>query len=219
MNQLEQILSQFQAFADYLQTIDTSELRKHYTRQELKEFLDKLYGIKMRSLAYEISKIIEEMKIEEYPELLGVHHFPELRNIDFLTEEQKKKLDEYLARYRKGNYVSLSGFRRITTDSHKVKQTENFLIEKGIVEERYFVLCPYCGEGHLSNELNKEEREQLELLLKNPDEEDRYEKLIQFLPYCCMECECEPDLDHISDLKYKTVFKMAKERDTSLDYV
>jgi peptide subunit release factor 1 (eRF1) len=217
MNDLEKIKEKFIEFNTYLESIDLNELRKKHTRAELKKLSEDLYSINIKSLAYEISKLVDEMKKEEFPELLGVHHFPDLREIDFLTDEKKIKLDEHLARVRVGNY--LYGLRNVIKDSKKIKMVEQFLLEKGIVEDRYYVLCPVCGTGHISNELNKEQKAELEEVVKDLNHKEREETLEKYLEYICMDCEIEADIRNLTSLYFKTVYKMKKERDGSLDHV
>ena len=217
MNDLEKIKEKFIEFSTYLESIDLNDLRKKHTRAELKKLSEDLYSINIRSLAYEIKKIVDEMKKEEFPELLGVHHFPVLKEIDFLTEEKKIELDEHLARFRAGNY--LYGLRNVIRDSDKVKMVEQFLLEKGIVEDRYYVLCPVCGTGHISDELNKEEKAKLEEVIRDLNHNEREEKLEKYLQYICMDCETEADIKNLTSLYFKTVYKMMQERDKSLDHV
>lgn len=216
MNQTEQILSKYVEFEEYLQTVDLNELRKIYSRHELTEFRKQLYGVKLRSIAYEVGQMIDEMKKEEYPELLGVHHYPILRKIDFLSEDEKKKLDDFLLAIRPNNYVT--GLWRVA-GSEKSKQIEQFLIDNNVVEEKHFALCPNCWDEHISSSLTNKQREQLEAILADKEDEDRYEKLAGILLYGCGECHEEFDFDELNQLQYKTALKLIMERDTSLDNV
>lgn len=218
MNEILQIQTKFQEFADFLETVDINQLRQHYSRSELKEFQKQLNAIKMRSLAYQIGQVVEEMKKEEFPELLGIHHYPALKEIDFLTEEQKKALDERLTSFRKGHYVQ--GLWHILKDSKKEKQIKEFLIQKGIVEQKYVVICPNCSDEWLSSVMNQEQKEQLDrLLLLPPHADERYEGLEEILQDGCMECSYMPRIETIQEVTYKTLLEMTINRDTSLDQV
>lgn len=215
---IKQILDRHNEFAAYLDGIDLAELRRQYTRAELQEFSSKLYAIKQKSIAYEISKITEEMKVEEFPQLKGVHHFPVIQELDFLGEDQKLQLDKYLMQFGVGNY--LSGLWRISKNTEITSRIELFLKDKGVVEEQYFALCPRCIDGHISSTLTTADKEKLEQALKmDPDDLERFELLEKMLPYICMECDSSPDYEEIKEVRYKTVLRMKLARDTSLDDV
>ncbi|MEJ8548182.1 hypothetical protein [Brevibacillus borstelensis] len=214
---LEQILEKQQEFNQYLDSIDLSVLKEQYTRSELDNFSNQLYSLKTRSLAFEVKRLTDEMKKEEYPELLGVHHFPVLRQIDFLTEEQKIELDKFLVSYRKGNYVS--GLWRITKKHGTVKEIEKFLLDKGVVEERHYAICPKCDQGYISSLLTPEQKQGIEKIITENESEERYEYLDTFLDHVCMECDRSTVPEEIETLNFKTVYKMVQERDTSLDNV
>lgn len=217
MTLFEEIKGKYQEFNTYLESIDLQELRKKHSREELKKLSSELYDIKIRSLAYELSKMTEEMKQEEFPQLLGVHRYPVLKEIDFLNEEEKIKLDKHLLMVRKGNY--LYGLHNVTRNSEKVKMVLKFLIEKGVVEERYFALCPRCGSGHISAQLDKIQKAELDLVMKDKEHNEREEVLEKYMEYVCMDCDSEPNVYHLTELYYKTVHKMMVERDKSLDTV
>lgn len=217
MDALQEILHQYREFGKYLDSIDLSELRKKYSRHELKAFTKELYEVKQRSLAYEISQITDEMKKEEYPELLGVHHFPILRQIDFLSEEKKKELDEFLVRFRKGNYVS--NFWRVVKTDELAKQVEAFLEEHGIVERKYAVYCPHCTDSYISEFMSKEEKDTLDQLMAQPFSWDKFEKLEEKLELFCMDCEVDINLEKVEKFYWKEVLQMVVERDKSLDHV
>lgn len=217
MTLFEEIKTKYQEFNTYLESIDLQDLRKKHSREELKKLSKELYAIEIRSLAYELSKITEEMKKEEFPQLLGVHRYPVLKEIDFLTEEEKIKLDKHLVMVRKGNY--LYGLHNVTRNSEKVKMILKFLLERGVVEESYFALCPRCGSGHISAQLGKNEKEKLDIVMKDKNHSERDEVLEKYLEYVCMDCDSEPNVEHLSELFYKTVHKMMIERDKSLDNV
>lgn len=217
MDDLQQILQKYKEFGEYLQSIDLANLKKNYSRQELKEFTKELYSVKHRSVAYEVNQMIDEMKKEEYPELLGVHHYPVIRKIDFLSEDKKKELDEFLVRFRKGNY--LSGFWRIVRDQKVEKQIESFLIENGVLEPKYAIYCPHCADHILTSYMNKEEKEELDKLVNQPFSWDKFEELEEKMEGFCMECEEEINLEKMEKFHWKEVLQMVVERDKSLDHV
>ncbi|MED2125970.1 hypothetical protein P4V88_02280 [Bacillus thuringiensis] len=214
----EQVLTKYNELNEFLNSISLDDLRKQFNRHELNEFKSNLYNTKLRSLAYEISKMTDEMKIEEFPQLLGVHHFPILNEIDFLTEEQKINLDKELVRYRVGNYVS--GLWKITRDESKRKQLLKWLLDNGILETKYAALCPYCHNGNVTDIMTTQEKDKLDSMFsdyKKAYDEDLEEKLQDILENVCMECNSFTEVDDLKELKYTEYHQMKKERDNSLD--
>lgn len=218
MSTFEEIVERYDEFNSFLQSINVEDLRNQYTRQELNELASKISNLNLRSLSYDIRKLTDEMKKQEYPELLGVHHFPVLRSIDFLTEEQKKELDKFLVKFRVGEYVS--NLWRITKDQRKADKLLDFLLQSGVVDERYFGLCPNCHDGFVTGRLDSEQKKRIDYALSlNHDSNERYEILLALVDCVCQECDYEPDLDESGEMHYKTVFRMAMGRDKRLDNI
>ncbi|WP_049946664.1 hypothetical protein [Bacillus cereus] len=214
----EQILAKYKEFNEFLMNISIDDLRKQFNRRELNTFKGKLYDTKLRSLAYEISKMTDEMKIEEFPQLLGVHHFPIINEIDFLNEEQKIELDKELVRYRVGNYVS--GLWKVTRDEKVRKQLLEWLINKEILETKHAVLCPYCHNGNVTDVMTTQEKVNLNSMFSNYKEaydEDLEEKLQDILENVCMECDAFAEVDDLKELNYTEYHQMKMKRDDSLD--
>lgn len=218
MSTFETILSKYREFDSFLRSIDIEELRKQHTRQELNTLAGQVSNFDLRSISFEIRKMTEEMKKEEYPELLGVHRFPILRDITFLTEEQKIELDKFLVQFRVGNYVS--GFWRVTKNQKQADQILMFLLQHDVVEKKYYGLCPRCRDGYLTSLLGEKEKDQISHALSlEHDNEERYDTLSAMLDGYCSECDYEPDIEALERLEYKTVFRMVMGRDKSLDNV
>lgn len=212
MNNKQEILEKYMEFNRYLESINLDEFRKKYTRAELNQFEEDLRSIKLRSLSYEIRSITEEMKIQEYPELLGVHHYPILKEITFLSEEEKRKVDEFLIYFKPGRDYVQSLWKVIGVD--KEKQLIQFLIDKKIVEERHVVICSICHEKHLSRFLTNNERAELEEMIQRKASYYDFEKYIEF--YCD---ECIKDWDPNEKLVVETKIKLVMERDKRLVHV
>lgn len=211
MTNIKEIIKKYEEFSTYLDSIDFDELTKNWTRQQLLEMEETLSSIKLRSLSYEISKLADKKKLEEYPQLLGVHHYPEINEIDFLSEKKKIELDNYLAMMFKGSYVY--NLWRFTTDTERLQNT---LVEKGVFEEVYFITCPY----HRKEKLAKIDEKKLNEL-KEAKENNDYETLETFfeeLNYCD---DCH---DHVQHSEWnidciKKEYILAKDRDKSLDNI
>ena len=88
-NYLQTILNKHKEFDTYLKEININEF-KQFTRGELTEFTKILPSyFDFRYLTSEINDIINNKKLQEYPELLGVHHYPEIKELDYISEEDK----------------------------------------------------------------------------------------------------------------------------------
>ncbi|PGC56586.1 hypothetical protein COM24_07180 [Bacillus toyonensis] len=219
----EAIISKYNEFGEFLKTVDISELKQQYTRKELITLSESIRTSDLRSLWHEIYKLTEQLKLEEFPELLGVHNFPVLKKIDFMTENQKIELDKKLVSFRVGNYLPYLGRY---TDEHK--KLEEFLLENEMVEKEYVVTCPCCGRDEwLSGTLDTKTKEVLDKLLTKEivDECDDEEAFDNIVDTTCQECDFYPELESMREYKskdqlhYKELLKMNVKRDTSLDNI
>ncbi|PGV23046.1 hypothetical protein [Bacillus cereus] len=219
----EAIISKYNEFGEFLKTVDISELKQQYTRKELITLSESIRTSDLRSLWHEIYKLTEQLKLEEFPELLGVHNFPVLKKIGFMTENQKIELDKKLVSFRTGEYLPYLGRY---TDEHK--KLEEFLLENEMIEKEYVVTCPCCGRSEwLSNTLDTKTKETLDELLtrENVDDCDDVETFNRIVDRICEECDFYPELESMrvykaqNQLRYKELFKMKMKRDTSLDNV
>jgi hypothetical protein len=219
----ENILAKYKEFDEFLKSVDLKELKQQFNREELSEFNKQINAVKMRNLGFEIYDLIGQMKKEEYPELLGVHHFPIIKTIAFLSEDEKLKLDKYLLNHRVGEYIS--GLRNVTINPVKQKMLENWFKSNGIVEEEFVVVCSNCGRGHLSNIMSRSKKEELEAMFnrsKDEQNEDRYEdyeRLQEILYAGCSDCDNYEPIEDMTELRFKSFSKMIAKRDTSLDHV
>ncbi|WCF11710.1 hypothetical protein NDS46_30660 (plasmid) [Paenibacillus thiaminolyticus] len=217
----KEMVNQSLAYHNFLVRIDINELEK-LSRSELMDLKKELFEIKHRNIQYEIAQIIERKKQEEFPQLLGVHRYPELNEITFLSDEMKLKLDKHLAAIPVGRLIfRLSTF---AVTGEKLQRLEKFLLDHGIAERCYSVRCPYCLEGSLSKTtLNSDEYGRLKKDLSAVSEYDDIDELnIKFakrLRQYCTDCDSEIDL---IDLKNRDnhIFKhlkLIKNRDTTYE--
>lgn len=217
----EEIIENIRNLNTYLEGISLDELKKTYSRLELKEFYKQLYAERTRSLAYEISQMTDEMKKEEFPDLLGVHYFPIIKEMIFLTQEEKIALDKYLARLRK-NYRA-SNWHLVTNDKDKYIQIQEFLLEKEIVSERFIVSCPHCNDSHLSAYLSKEQKEEFEQnLIKYHQDNDMeaLSKAEQVVEYeFCDECEQLVAIDDTKKYSFEQCILMVASPDLTLENI
>lgn len=229
-NELKNILKEFENFKNYLENIDASFFDE-CSREELNTFLNTInkeeaYQINDTSLKAKVLDTINRKKVEEYPELLQVHHYPKLKEIDFLSEEDKIKLDTFLAQL--GINFALRGDSAIWRDfideletkdiSNKILQ---FLYDNKIVEKkiRAFKCCDMFT-------LSKKELNKLKEYVKCLDYSIKYdlEEEVQDYLYCG---ECgeeisftEEEIDSLLNTPIEDcIFKIIAMRDTSLDNV
>lgn len=219
----EQILMKYKEFSTFLNNVDLESLKKDFTRQELNMLREEINNIPIRSLSYEISQKISEMKKEEFPQLLGVYRFPILNKMDILTETEKIELDKFLSNYRQGSF--LGSLWKVIEDDEKEKQVEQWLIDHHVVEECYYLLCPDCEEAYVSVEMSKKMKEEFEYHVNEYKKTKLYghfEEADLFIQYSCDECEFDTHLKdylELEEIPYKKLLRLNMKRDTSLDLV
>jgi hypothetical protein len=226
VNKLNEILEAYTQFQTYLSTIQLDELKKQHTRKELDELKDNLREIKKRELPYELGMLADEMRKEEHPEILGVHYFPVIKEIDFLTEPEKVALDKMLARQRKSYFLTANGWRVVTKTTAKHQPLVQFLLEKSIIKEEKVLVCPHCEDSHLTRRLSLKEVAKLESDIKAYQQATSYterESLCDTIRSCvneyCDECDAEVDWTTRTKFHYKTFHTVAAEADRTLDAV
>ncbi|WCK57543.1 hypothetical protein PP175_26115 (plasmid) [Aneurinibacillus sp. Ricciae_BoGa-3] len=214
MSKQEEIIKKYEEFANYLTSVNLEELKSTMPRQVLKALHTQLYAINLRSLGYEIGQMVEAMKQEEYPELLGVHHYPDLRDIDFMSEQKKIQLDDYLVSVRKGNIVY--NFWRFVKDTDKL---QSFLVEKGIIEEVYYLTCPYHNDERLTSKLTLAEFNKIKEAIQTKNQ-DKIDELLDgtLLDYCDA-CGTDVEFGQWDEAMGNKEYRLIKDRDKSLDYV
>lgn len=195
---------------------------KSLSREDLSTLQKKLHEVNHRNLPYEIGKMIAKKKEEEFPQILGIHHYPELQEIAFLNEATKFRIDKHLISFRVGQY--LNSFYRFITSSKKLLMLEDFLVEKGIVEQVFIVKCPCCTHGHLSKPLTIEAWDALKEKIHSFEDEEDFDALSDegLLESFCTECDDEIDLALLKDenrIVVKKALKLIKGRDTRYDNV
>lgn len=214
----QQILDTYKGFQSFLEGVDLEEIKK-LSRTELTDLQNKLYQIRFRNIAFEISNAIKEKKEDQFPQLKGVHHYPVINDIDFLNEEIKMALDKYLVGFRVGQY--LGGLSHVVSGTDARAQTERFLIEKEIVVPAYIIKCPCCHSGHLSNPLTEEACMALVSEIQEATQEDFEQfEMDDRLQMYCSDCEKHIEQDVIKNDERRVIskyIKLDKQRDTTYD--
>lgn len=217
-----EIVQKYQEFQEFLKSIPLEEMAKNMSRVELKELEDSIRSCDLRSVSYEISQIRKAKKEEEYPQLLHVHHYPEILQFSFLSKNEMKKLDEFLVKHHVGDYI-MAIYKAISGEE-KQKQTLDALVEHHIIEETHHIRCPQCSSGRITRGIDKETYQLVTDILSSQDDE-RLEEIEEHLLYYCGHCDEETEVYELMEmanansLESKVEHKLIKERDTSLDYV
>lgn len=231
--ELQNIIGKYEEFNSFLRGINVKDFEQ-YDRATLKEFNEELRKhSNFRILSLEISEIIDRKKKEEYPELLGVHHYPEIKKIDFLSEEDKISLDNYIvsigcSRYLyKGSNAWYTLTKKWNEDiQEKVLQ---FLVDEGIIKRMYKMeVCHdsiILSEEEINNYLKYFDMRKKNKELTDKEWDEYYDLECNLdIEHCCMDCDneveiTEADIRELIDSSYCHVYKVIKGRDKSLDNV
>jgi len=188
-NYLQTIINKYTEFDTYLKEININEF-KQFTREELTQFKNELPScFSFRYLTSEINDIIEEKKLQEYPELLGVHHYPEIKELNCISEEDKIKLDNFLVEWRLHSYLHkyTHKLREMSKNwSDKIiNEILEFLVSKEILKKYYkfYICCDYIiiDEEKINKYLRSFELSKIKEL--SDGEWEEYNKLQQELNY------------------------------------
>lgn len=170
-----------------------------------------------KSMCERMKKIVDDKKIKEYPEIMDVHYYPIIKDIDFLDNDEKIALDKLI----KNSYRN----RRCAADIETLNEdTINFLIDNDILEKRYIFHCD-CGSFDCDDKVITQERfDRLkEYWIKaeqglTTDEED------EGMRYGCFETGCWNDgsieicsLNDFNDNLRRIEYKVKIEPDMTLD--
>lgn len=238
---LENIIDKYKEFNDFLNGLDIESFKK-FNREELKEFYNALRdNDRQRYLSLEIYKLMEEKKKEEFPQLLKVHNYPMLDEIDFLNEEEKVKLDQLLLSFGKNSYFGATNrkwiefINKFDNKDEIAERILKFLLDKKMISTSYEIeLC--CNRAVVTYEQLEKITRCKELLLKADKSNSDYaeiENLKMNIPYDidfsedgCQYClECGDEID-ISLQEYKDILnsklndcycRLIIDRDTKYD--
>ena len=229
-NYLQTIINKYTEFNTYLKEININEF-KQFSRDELSEFAKTLPSyFDFRYLTSEINDIIENKKQQEYPELLGVHHYPEIKELNCISEEDKIKLDNFLVEWRFNSYLHryTHKLREISKNwsDEIINEILEFLVSKEILKKYYkfYICCDYIivDEEKMNKYLKYFELHKTKEL--SDDEWEKYNKLQQELNYNCDFCpECDNEIEITEKMIMDTInnpdylYKIIKERDKSYD--
>lgn len=207
MNKLIEIEQKISDLQSYLKEIDLEELRNQFTKEEIKECSNRLYKIEKRNLAYDLNRLAVAIERETVLSLLQIDRSIWVQTMTYLSSEEKDKLKQYLLAVRKGE--AIAALNRVTRHYEKKKRIEKDLEDNQVVEKRYMAKClqEWC-DGTISRELNRVEKEHLEIVFKTPGRGDREGILESYLEYLCSYCEEAANWSGKNLLSFKTFYRM-----------
>lgn len=198
--------------------------------EEVKSIHKLLYWNTTESQRKQLDDILSITKGIAYPMYNKAHYYPEINEMDFISDNQKVELDKLLKQLYSGYvYTDSSGFSRLKLTHEQQEKVFTFLYEKGIVEKSYILRCgcgsrgdcdarhisqekydlyiKYLSMGHNSSHLSEEEQE-------------------EYWEYSWIESYCEygngGEINDVDEFKKKVklfAYKNITKPDTSLDEV
>lgn len=201
--------------------LDLNEVRKKCTYSEVKEIYDLMkYCTSDKSVVEEVSDIMASKKEEEYPEILGVHYFPEILELDFLSEKEQIQLDDTLR-------TAYSSYRKRLDLIHLEKDVLEALIEKGILEKEYLLSCGCSSMECSPVRISKTKLDKYIKYWEDSQEREMSEDEDNELNYGCIEIPCFYDtideicsLEEFNDYSYKEIqYVFKKEPDLTLEVI
>ena len=166
--------------------IDLDEVEAKCSYKEVKEIHKMIrYRIEDSSIVNKIEDIMKNKKESEYPEILGVHYYPEILNIESLSDEFKIKLDKIL----RDAYDKFSKRREL---HYLGEDVLNALIDEKILEKEYILRCS-CDSIECSSKTLNETRlnEYKDYWKKSMEDEDLLsDEEDEEFNYGCIEIPC-----------------------------
>ena len=183
------------------------------------------YAINNKDVDEAITNIYNKKREEAHPVLKEARYFPVIKGADFLTDEEKVKLDNYLSYQGMSNYLFEFGhWRDLKFSKDKEKKIKAFLEENGVTKRLYDYKCE-CGEG--GGQLTEEKFNYYlkHFRLKKEDieamTEEEYEKYIEedsSFYIGCFDCEGREITTEEGLMNYRRIsYKLKELADRSTD--
>lgn len=201
----KEFLKKYEEFHNYLQSVDIDAWKSSLTLDQLKSLDEELASMRLPDISSEISKALKEMKDSEFPQSKEVYRFPELNDIQFLSEKKKIELDKYLGMLKPGGFVF-----HLARYAKEPKRLESFLREKGIVGGVYHLTCPSHTHLKISPKMTHEEINRVKMAIIEKDADYLQEAVGG---YFCPTCEDVPDYREWHDEYVTEVIVLTKERE------
>lgn len=208
-----------------IENLSYAEAREYY--MIIKDYITYEVGEKYRNL-------LNKKKEDAYPEILNVHYYPCIKDMDFLTKEQQILLDIFLMKRGHGTRINKYDTLKALYPKRTIINYENpigdkivnFLLDKNIIEKQYKF---YCNCGDCTTVFSEEEKQRFfnyhNFDTKNcTDEEYEFHEMNYedgFLFVTCMERDdCDIELSSIEDFEENLegyIYKLIVEPDMTLD--
>ncbi|EMH2710021.1 hypothetical protein QMM46_10585 [Clostridioides difficile] len=196
---------------EFLRNIEEQLDLKDLNGYSYKEIKNIYNSIKNKKVSDKIGELMQIKKGVEYPQINDVHYFSEIKDIDFLSQEDKVELDRFIAKN--------STFR--DSSFNIGKKTIDFLISNKIIEIIYCFNC-YCGECQ-ELQLTQDELDLYKEYWLNEDTTEEEDEKMNYgiLTIGCWEypdieiCSLEKFNECISSIYYKRI----KKPDRTLDNI
>lgn len=203
----------------YNKLLDLDIIKKECSYKECKEILHCVKDIVNKDILIQLDEIIKEKRINKYPDLLDAHYYPSIKEIDFLSKEERFELDSILNRV----YKVLSDDIKIELFAEKINNKYNkniidILVNKNLINKIYVFHCDCesdfeCPETIITNEeLNgyKGYWDKIKNNQPTTNEEDRKYHYGTILVECYNEPEKEITsfkefIDNLYKVKYKVI--------------
>ena len=134
-----------------IKDIDFEDIDRNYNYTEAKEKMSSIGKFLLNEDC--VREFLKSKKEKEYPEILGVHYYPKIKEMHWLSEEKKIKLDKLLK-------ISKYIYQEELLYFLQNHETLGFLMKNKIIKKEYVLTC-YCGDWNCDKEIISEEKYQL----------------------------------------------------------
>lgn len=202
--------------------LDLEEVKTTLNYLEIKDLYNlMLYCFNNKEIESSLHKIMEEKKIKEYPEILGVHYYPIIKDIDSISDEKKIDLDKMIK----------DAFSKYNVRVKLSKQIEpkilDFLIENKVLSKEYVFHCTCDGEDCYDEFVSQERFNKLkEYWSKESEGIETSHKEDREMDYGYIEIGCWNDgsleigcLDDFNTHLRKVRYKVIQKPDMTLDNI
>ena len=215
--------------------IDIDEYSK-LIYEDMKElYKDIKYNINNSEIKEKLEKILNNKRLEEYPQLLDAHYYPELLKLEYLTKEQILRLDNNLKFFSNWSNIKTSqlfkGNEFFNTDDEVLNKSIKFLLNNNIIERVYVFKCK-CGDDECFDKYISQEYKDKFYNIHESDwnklndiEKEEINKLIEE-GYAWFEVGCwnggDYEVETIEDFENnlnRIYYRVVKKPDLSLEYV
>lgn len=200
--------------------LDLEEVKNTLQYSEAKELYELILSRNSnKERCEELKNIVENKKLEEYPQINDVHYYPVINNIDFLDKKAKIKLDELI----KDAYNNRNARENIKYLDSKII---DFLVDNSIVEKLYIFHCD-CGSWECNDKIITQETfNKLKYYWEKALTDETTHEEDEEMHYGCFETGCWNDgsieicsLEDFNEHLRRIEYKVKVEPDMTLDRI